>query len=185
MADRTSFSIGGKSIRVSCFRKLTGRSPPWLLVSKLNGEWGICFKLFAYNYTVSRVPQRIQDDVLEELLIAIQISWFIYTYRYRLPEFGLLSTIPPHCVFARLKRNIPMSPTDLGAKISSLYHAPKLTLFGRSLLLLSCELMMNVVCWIVAGILFGRSENTRPVLSLALLAWVSTIYRKFLYHRLT
>ena len=48
----------------------------------------------------------------------------------------------------------------------------RLTLLGRSLLLLGSELAVNAVCWIVAGILFGRNESTRPVLSLALLAWV-------------
>jgi len=48
---------------------------------------------------------------------------------------------------------------------------PKLTLFGRSMLLITCEISVNALCWIVAGILFGRNPDTRPVLSLALLAW--------------
>ncbi|KAF8799008.1 NicO-domain-containing protein [Phlegmacium glaucopus] len=48
---------------------------------------------------------------------------------------------------------------------------PKLTLFGRSILLITCEISANVICWIVAGILFGKNADTRPVLSLALLAW--------------
>ncbi|KAF9468489.1 high-affinity nickel-transport protein-domain-containing protein, partial [Collybia nuda] len=47
----------------------------------------------------------------------------------------------------------------------------RLTLFGRSLLLVVSELLLNAICWIVAGILFGRNRNTQPVLSLALLAW--------------
>jgi len=47
----------------------------------------------------------------------------------------------------------------------------KLTLFGRALLLLISELTANAVCWIAAGVLFGRSQNTRPILSLTLLAW--------------
>ncbi|KAI5123092.1 hypothetical protein M0805_001448 [Coniferiporia weirii] len=47
----------------------------------------------------------------------------------------------------------------------------KLTIFGRSLLLITLELLANVVCWIVAGLLFGRHEQTRGTLSLALLAW--------------
>ena len=50
---------------------------------------------------------------------------------------------------------------------------PRLTLFGRSLLLVVFELLVNAVCWIVAGLLFGRHRETRPILSLALLAWVS------------
>ncbi|KAI0087802.1 high-affinity nickel-transport protein-domain-containing protein [Irpex rosettiformis] len=48
---------------------------------------------------------------------------------------------------------------------------PRLTLFGRSVLLLGSELLANAICWIVAGILFGRNKPTRPILSLALLAW--------------
>ncbi|RDB18045.1 High-affinity nickel transport protein [Hypsizygus marmoreus] len=47
----------------------------------------------------------------------------------------------------------------------------KLTLLGRSLLLLVLEISANAICWSVAGILFGRNKDTRPVLSLALLAW--------------
>lgn len=49
---------------------------------------------------------------------------------------------------------------------------PKLTIFGRSLLLIALELFANTLFWAVAGILFGRDSNTRPVLNLALLAWV-------------
>ncbi|KDQ11070.1 hypothetical protein BOTBODRAFT_190028 [Botryobasidium botryosum FD-172 SS1] len=47
----------------------------------------------------------------------------------------------------------------------------KLTLFGRSLILISAELLANVVCWIVALLLFARREQTRGVMSLCLLAW--------------
>lgn len=52
---------------------------------------------------------------------------------------------------------------------------PKLTLFGRSLLLITLELFTNALFWTVAGILFGRDNNTRPVLNLALLAWVCIV----------
>ncbi|KAF9485779.1 NicO-domain-containing protein [Pholiota conissans] len=48
---------------------------------------------------------------------------------------------------------------------------PHLTLFGRSLLLMACEVLANAVCWAVAAILFGRNPDTRPNLGLALLAW--------------
>jgi high-affinity nickel-transport protein len=51
-------------------------------------------------------------------------------------------------------------------------HATRLTLFGRSLLLIVSELLTNACCWIVAGILFGKHDQTRSLLSLALLAWV-------------
>ncbi|TBU39468.1 NicO-domain-containing protein [Dichomitus squalens] len=47
----------------------------------------------------------------------------------------------------------------------------RLTLFGRSVLLLTAELLANAVCWAVSAVLFGRRPETRPVLSLALLAW--------------
>lgn len=63
--------------------------------------------------------------------------------------------------------------TPLQAIFYSTMRLPStnLTLFGRSFLLLISEIMANVVCWIVAGILFGRNRATAPVLSLALLAW--------------
>ncbi|KAF9524277.1 high-affinity nickel-transport protein-domain-containing protein [Crepidotus variabilis] len=48
---------------------------------------------------------------------------------------------------------------------------PKLTLFGRSLLLFICEIIANAVCWATAGILFGRNKDTTSILTLALLAW--------------
>ncbi|KAI0714024.1 high-affinity nickel-transport protein-domain-containing protein [Cerioporus squamosus] len=51
------------------------------------------------------------------------------------------------------------------------FPRPTLTLFGRSLLLLTAELLANAVCWIVSAILFARRPATRPILSLALLAW--------------
>jgi hypothetical protein len=49
---------------------------------------------------------------------------------------------------------------------------PKLTIFGRSLLLIALEFSANALFWIVAGVLFGKNSDTRPVLNLALLAWV-------------
>jgi hypothetical protein len=49
----------------------------------------------------------------------------------------------------------------------------RLTLFGRSALLLGSELLVNAACWTAAGILFGRDPATQPILSLALLAWVT------------
>ncbi|KAJ7073222.1 NicO-domain-containing protein [Mycena belliarum] len=47
---------------------------------------------------------------------------------------------------------------------------PRLTLFGRSLVLMSTLFAANAVCWIVAGLLFGRNSDG-SLLSLALLAW--------------
>ena len=48
----------------------------------------------------------------------------------------------------------------------------RLTLFGRSFVLVGCELLANAICWVVTGILFGGRKDTQPILSLALLAWV-------------
>ncbi|KAN0139796.1 High-affinity nickel-transport domain containing protein [Lactarius tabidus] len=47
----------------------------------------------------------------------------------------------------------------------------RLTLFGRSMVLVGCELLANAICWIVAGILFGGRRETQSILSLSLLAW--------------
>ena len=47
-----------------------------------------------------------------------------------------------------------------------------LTLFGRSVILVGCELLANAACWVAAGILFSGRRNTQPILGLALLAWV-------------
>ncbi|TEB29128.1 NicO-domain-containing protein [Coprinellus micaceus] len=48
----------------------------------------------------------------------------------------------------------------------------RLTLLGRSTLLLTAELLANVLCWVVAAILFAPKPETRSLLSLALLAWI-------------
>ncbi|GAV99874.1 hypothetical protein LENED_001360 [Lentinula edodes] len=50
-------------------------------------------------------------------------------------------------------------------------EAPKLTLFGRSLLLLTCEILANALCWTAAGVMFGRTKETKSILGLAMLAW--------------
>ncbi|KAF8158908.1 high-affinity nickel-transport protein-domain-containing protein [Mycena galopus ATCC 62051] len=47
----------------------------------------------------------------------------------------------------------------------------RLTLFGRSLVLLSSLVLANALCWVLSGIFFGRNRDTLPILSLALLAW--------------
>ncbi|KAJ3759909.1 NicO-domain-containing protein [Lentinula raphanica] len=48
---------------------------------------------------------------------------------------------------------------------------PSLTLFGRSLALLTCEILANALCWVAAGVMFGRTEETKSILGLAMLAW--------------
>lgn len=48
----------------------------------------------------------------------------------------------------------------------------RLTLFGRSVVLIGCELLANAACWLVTGILFGGREDAQQILGLALLAWV-------------
>ncbi|KAF9451826.1 NicO-domain-containing protein [Macrolepiota fuliginosa MF-IS2] len=46
----------------------------------------------------------------------------------------------------------------------------RLTIFGRSVVLVLCEVLANAICWAVAGILF-RDRTTRNNLGLALLSW--------------
>ncbi|CEL62577.1 High-affinity nickel transport protein OS=Cupriavidus necator (strain ATCC 17699 / H16 / DSM 428 / Stanier 337) GN=hoxN PE=1 SV=3 [Rhizoctonia solani AG-1 IB] len=48
---------------------------------------------------------------------------------------------------------------------------PRLTIFGRSFLLVACELLVNALLWVVAVLLFGRRHETHGVLNLCLLAW--------------
>ena len=59
-------------------------------------------------------------------------------------------------------------------KLAFWHQLPRLTLLGRSLLLVVAELLVNAVFWAVAGILFGKND-TRSILGLALLAWVRFI----------
>ncbi|KIK57282.1 hypothetical protein GYMLUDRAFT_204164 [Collybiopsis luxurians FD-317 M1] len=58
-----------------------------------------------------------------------------------------------------------------GFRVGQLRRLPQLTLFGRSLLLLSSEILFNAICWIAAGVMFGRTQETRSILGLAMLAW--------------
>jgi len=53
-------------------------------------------------------------------------------------------------------------------------HEYQLTLLGRSLLLIGLEILANIVCWIVAIILFRpyTSGDAGGLLSLAMLSWV-------------
>jgi hypothetical protein len=51
-----------------------------------------------------------------------------------------------------------------------LLHGKSLTLFGRSVALISGEVLANAVIWIAAGICFAREAD--GLLGLALLAWV-------------
>ena len=87
-------------------------------------------------------------------------------------------TTSPAIALAPLKKNLRGWYLDVTRPIPSrmplLQHLsfPKLTIFGRSLLLLTLELFMNALFWVIAGILFGRNNATLPVLNLALLAWV-------------
>lgn len=52
------------------------------------------------------------------------------------------------------------------------YRSRRLTLFGRSAVLIGCELLANAGCWVIAGILFGGRKETQSLLGLSLLAWV-------------
>jgi nickel/cobalt transporter (NiCoT) family protein len=48
-----------------------------------------------------------------------------------------------------------------------------LTLFGRSFFLIVAELLVNALCWIVAGVLFSTTAAAQSMFSLALLSWAS------------
>ncbi len=50
----------------------------------------------------------------------------------------------------------------------------QLTLLGRSLLLIGCEIFANIACWIVAILLFlpHTGGDAGGLLSLAMLSWV-------------
>ncbi|KAF8073736.1 NicO-domain-containing protein [Lyophyllum atratum] len=63
----------------------------------------------------------------------------------------------------------PLSRLPFVPVMPPLFFKP--TLLGRSLLLATSEVVANAICWIVAGIAFGRNRDTQPILSLALLAW--------------
>ena len=53
-------------------------------------------------------------------------------------------------------------------------HKHQLTLLGRSLLLIGLEIFANIVCWIVAIVLFRpyTGGDAGGLLSLAMLSWV-------------
>lgn len=55
------------------------------------------------------------------------------------------------------------------------FQLPRLTIFGRSVLLISGEVVLNVAMWIIAVILFRphASGDAGDLLSLAMLSWVS------------
>ncbi|GAA5974537.1 hypothetical protein JCM11641_002080 [Rhodosporidiobolus odoratus] len=65
--------------------------------------------------------------------------------------------------------NTPPSPTK--PYHSRLKPRYKLTLLGRCVALLAAELLANAAVWTAAGIVFGRSEQGRAVLSLCVVAW--------------
>ena len=76
-------------------------------------------------------------------------------------------------VIRLITRLIPFGPNRSRVmKLLGRFTLPRPSLFGRSLILFLGEVMANATMWIVAGLLFGFDPDTRPVLSLCLLAWV-------------
>jgi hypothetical protein len=61
---------------------------------------------------------------------------------------------------------------------------PRLTLFGRSLLLIVAELLVNAACWIVAGILFSKETWGQGIVGLAFLAWVRSKHVQLVVYRM-
>jgi nickel/cobalt transporter (NiCoT) family protein len=60
-------------------------------------------------------------------------------------------------------------------RIARVTRSHRLTLLGRSAVLIGCEIIANTICWVIAGILFGGHKDTQSILSLSLLAWVGTV----------
>ena len=68
-----------------------------------------------------------------------------------------------------------MSAIAPAARLQALWvsrRRRRLTLFGRSVMLIGCEFLANAACWAVTGILFGGRKDSQQILGLALLAWV-------------
>jgi hypothetical protein len=63
----------------------------------------------------------------------------------------------------------PMPSTADITQASGAMQRRRLTIFGRSLLLIVSEITANVVCWVVCAVLFRKQGS---VLGLALLSWV-------------
>lgn len=55
---------------------------------------------------------------------------------------------------------------------------PRLTILGRTVLLITAEILANIACWAATGIVFSKHP---ALLGLALLAWVIAISWRF-YH---
>ncbi|CAE6464343.1 unnamed protein product [Rhizoctonia solani] len=64
-----------------------------------------------------------------------------------------------------------LAATSINYNGMNLTKLPRLTIFGRSFLLIASELLVNALFWVVAGLLFGRRNETHSVLNLCLLAW--------------
>ncbi|BGP18064.1 hypothetical protein JCM10213_008400 [Rhodosporidiobolus nylandii] len=64
---------------------------------------------------------------------------------------------------------IPSPPTK--TRLARFKPRWRLTLLGRCVALVLGEFATNAACWIAAGLVFGRSEERRAVLSLCIVAW--------------
>jgi hypothetical protein len=56
-------------------------------------------------------------------------------------------------------------------------HTRRLTLFGRSSVLIAAVVLANVGCWILAGLTFSQTDG---LVNLAFLAWVCLVKRMVL-----
>jgi hypothetical protein len=78
---------------------------------------------------------------------------------------------PPTMSASLITRSQEMVPL-VRSQFIGLYRSHRLTLFGRSAVLIGCELVANAICWVIAGILFGARKETQSIMALSLLAWV-------------
>lgn len=89
----------------------------------------------------------------------------------RLPYLGAQFDLMP--VFASSgMRGVCLQETSATFGSRSCLKKLRLTILGRSVLLIVSELVVNAICWTAAGLLFGRHSESSGFLSLAVLAWV-------------
>ncbi|GAA5880234.1 hypothetical protein JCM8547_004783 [Rhodosporidiobolus lusitaniae] len=81
------------------------------------------------------------------------------------------STAPLPLLESTPLRTSPPSQTRRQRLMDRLKPRWKLTLLGRCVTLMLGEVGANVALWIVAALVWGRKEETRGVLSLAIVAW--------------
>lgn len=101
----------------------------------------------------------------------IFVAGHLISYLYRLCHpSSLISKLATHRYILSTSTSVLTCHSMLVFPLQ--LRTPRLTIFGRSLILISAEFLANAACWIVAGLLFARRTQTKDLMSLCLLAWV-------------